>query len=1149
MPLAATVPVLTFLLLLASLPRWLQAQQLQPLASPPAAPQITTSIHPNVLVRLGGDVSPLARIGRPGGLAPASTPLDHILLILRRSPERQQALAQFMREQYDSSSPNFHRWLTPEEFGELYGPSSADVQKVTTWLGQQGFTVNHTAAGGLFIDFSGTAAQVEASFHTAVRYYSLPGQTKQGKLLFANSTAPMIPAALAPAISGFRSLTNFHPAPEPRLSAPVRLDRQTGKWEHLTSQPGPGAQYLVGPRDYAEIYGINQVWSQSIKTANGAEPLVGTGQTIGIAGDTDLASSDITSFRDQFGINVLGPHGGVMVDHPPVSICPAPDPARNDGEGYIDAEWAGAMAPDATIDFVACGDEAVTSGADLAAAWMINDPAHAAKIGVLSTSFGLCEQSPQSETDQFYVSLWQQAAAEGITVVVATGDSGGAECDEFTGNPFATSGLGVNAEASTPYNIAAGGTDFSDTFSGTTTNYWLPQNGPNLESAKSYIPEMAWNDTCASPAVLAAFGNGLTTSSGPDGFCSVASRQITAVPPPFFSLFAGSGGLSTVSQRPGWQKGVAGLPPGNQRALPDISMFASSGVAWGHTLLFCDSTLLPAGMSCDLSDPTNVDELESGGTSFVAPAFAGVMALINQKYGRQGQANNVLYALAASQYTSSTSTSQPDLATCAAYLGPGVLPTCYFHDISSTPNPDPLTQAQTPSIAGTTAVPCSGTASAPGTYSDTSTDPASNREDCSGYQITVTQNGAQLTTSHDYFGILSTADGSPAFSATPGYDLATGLGSPNVAALINAPEWSGLSITNTSLPNGAVGAAYSENLSASGRVPPYDWSVTGGNLPNGLSLDRSGRLSGSPTAPGVFAFTVQVADSETPAAMATIQLSLIVTAPAATSTSLTSSAASVGPGQPVTFTATITGGATPGGTVDFYNGSDVIGTSPVANGSAQLTTSFASAGSLSIHAVYSGDGMHLGSTSNTLVETVVTPGLTITANPESLIVPFGGTGVTTVTATPRGGLTGNISFSCGALPRYLACTFAPATLSLSSGNAAATVLTIHTSPSSLASDPSSGGSNGRALAAAAFWPPAFLLSLLGWKQRKKFSRPGLRALLLVALPAVMLVGIAGILTMGCGGSARATPDGAYTIPVQANYPGGNQSMNITVHVQ
>ena len=296
--------------------------------------------------------------------------------------------------------------------------------------------------------------------------------------------------------------------------------------------------------------------------------------------------------------------------------------------------------------------------------------------------------------------------------------------------------------------------------------------------------------------MLARFGQNFVNSFGPNGFCTYAAQQPVDPNlgfPPYFLPYAGSGGLSKVSARPVWQTGVPGIPEQGGRAVPDISMFAFGGYTWSQTLIMCDSALagMPAGTGCDFSNPDDVYANLQGGTSLVAPAFAGIMALIDQKSGdRQGQANYVLYPLAAEQYVSYASSSQPSLANCAAYLGAQVLSSCYFHDISATPNPG---APSTPFLTSNTSIPCTGTATSPGTFTDASTDPASNNENCYGYQITVTTNGSSLTTTPDYYGVLSTAENatSPAWPATPGYDLATGLGSPNVYSLVNAPQWNG----------------------------------------------------------------------------------------------------------------------------------------------------------------------------------------------------------------------------------------------------------------------------------------------------------------------------------------------------------------------
>jgi hypothetical protein len=296
---------------------------------------------------------------------------------------------------------------------------------------------------------------------------------------------------------------------------------------------------------------------------------------------------------------------------------------------------------------------------------------------------------------------------------------------------------------------------------------------------------------------------------------------------------------------------VPGIPLQAGRAVPDIAMFASVGDTWGRTLILCDSGFLdmPPGTACDFTNANDVFANYAGGTSFVAPAFAGIMALINQKSGqRQGQANYVLYPLAGEQYVTYGSSTQPSLANCAAYLGPQALSGCYFHDVSATP-----TSGSPPFVAGTTSVPCIGTATAAGTFTDTSTDPASNNEDCHGYQITVTDNGGTLTTTPDYYGVLATTGNAGAFSAGPGYDLATGLGSPNVYSLVNAPQWSGGGLaTNVTLGTSISGQTLqlSATVTDKDRLPVLGGTVT---FYSGNTVLGSVTLACSPR--GLFALT------------------------------------------------------------------------------------------------------------------------------------------------------------------------------------------------------------------------------------------------------------------------------------------------------
>jgi hypothetical protein len=581
-------------------------------------------------------------------------------------------------------------------------------------------------------------------------------------------------------------------------------------------------------------------------------------------------------------------------------------------------------------------------------------------------------------------------------------------------------------------------------------------------------------------------------------------------------------------------------------------MFASSGLTWGHSLIFCYSG---TGQGCNFSDPNTVYADTDGGTSFVAPAFSGIMALINQKAGgRQGQPNYILYALAAQQFINSNSTTEPNLTTCAAYLGTNVLPGCYFHDVSATPNPDPATQQQTPFLMGTTSVPCTGSATAAGVYTDSSPGPASNPENCYGYQITVTGSGNNLTTTPNYYGVLSTADNasSPAFIATPGYDLATGLGTPNVFALVNAPQWSALSITTAALAQGMVGSAYSQTLAASGRITPYTWSVSSGALPPGLALDpATGVISGTPTAAGTSTLTMQVADGESPAATATASFSLTVVPaplPVASATTLTSSSPSVGPEIHVTFTATVSGsGGTPTGMVTFYNGTASLGTGTLAGGVATLTTSFPTVGTAIIKAIYGGDANFLGSASSPLTETIVPPGFTATVNPASLTIPFQGSGMVTVTVTPQGGFSGPVNLSCGTLPQYFSCSFsAPSVTLTSSGGAVTSTLTINSAVVQTAWAPRFGGLAGGIVAATALWLPALAGLLIGGcRRRRNPRRAHIRTL------AMFCLCCAGLAAMsGCGRGDHEAPIGNYSIAVNFTSPAAaSQTVTVAVMVR
>ena len=671
---------------------------------PAARVLITQPIDANRLYTLTGNTHGEANAENDKGKVPDSFAMNHMLLQLRRSPEREQALKTFMEQQTDSKSPYFHKWLTAADLGRLYGPAQRDIETVSEWLRSSGFTVNTIYPSGLTIDFTGTAGQVLSAFHTEIHALSV-----NGKDHIANMSDPRIPVALAPAIAGVASFHNFLPGKMRRPRA-----RYTVSQNNATYQ-------LVSPADLATIYDLKAAFSAGY---------TGEGQTIAVVEDSNLYSTaDWNTFRSTFGLSEYS-SGSLETTHPQpgngVSNCSDPGTNGDDDETTADAEWSSAAAPGAKIVVATCSDTSVTFGGLIAVNNMINS---SAPPQIISVSFGFCEAGNGVTMNATYNAAFQQAASEGVSVFVAAGDSGAAGCDGDIGFSAAVHGIGVSGFASTPYNVAVGGTDFADTYQDTSKTYWSSTNSSTYGSALSYVPEIPWNDSCAG-SILAVFA-GYSTGYGSAGFCGSSMAQQDG----FLELSAGSGGPSGCATgapaanyvvgggcqgyaKPTWQAGVSGIPNDGVRDLPDIAMFAATGV-WGHYYVTCFSDIANFGAACT-GEPVNWGG--AGGTSFASPVAAGIQALVDQKMGgKQGNPNPVYYKLAASSVASSV-----------------------FHSITT----------------GDIAVNCAGEIS------------------CFGDEF-VGRGRSAMGTSFEGNGGLSTTTKTytPAFGASAGYNFATGLGS------------------------------------------------------------------------------------------------------------------------------------------------------------------------------------------------------------------------------------------------------------------------------------------------------------------------------------------------------------------------------------
>jgi subtilase family serine protease len=676
---------------------------------PRARVLITRPVDSNRLYTLAGNTRPEANAQNDRGKVPDTFAMDHMLLLLRRSPEREQALKNFIDQQHASTSPYFHQWLTAVEFGQVYGPAQQDIETVSRWLRSSGFTVNTVYPSGMSIDFSGTAGQVSAAFHTEIHRLSVDGKDH-----LANTSDPQIPEALAPVVTGIVSLHDFRPRP---------LRKPRAQYTAVTD--GTPVQ-LVVPADLATIYDLNPAFSAGY---------TGKGQTIALLEDSDLYSTtDYTTFRRVFGLSSYTSGSFSTIQPAPPrgsSNCSDPGATEDDDEATFDAEWSSAAAPDATIELAACSDTTTTFGGLIAAQNLVNA---SSPPQIISVSYGECEAANGATANAAYNSLYQQAVAEGVSVFVAAGDEGAASCD--AGYSAATHGIGVSGFASTPYDVAAGGTDFADAAQGTTNVYWSPSNSSTYGSALSYIPEIPWNLSCAGSIVAVYLG--YSVGYGPNGFCGSSQAEQVGL----FVVVAGSGGPSACASgapaenlvvggscqgyaKPAWQTGVPGIPGDGVRDIPDVSLFASNGL-WGHWYVTCFSDPLNFGAPC-VGAPVNW--AGAGGTSFAAPLLAGIQALVNQKMGgAQGNPNPVYYKLAASSVASSV-----------------------FHSITT----------------GDIAVNCSGDTNCFGT-AFVGRGRATPATEFNG-------NGALSTTSQTY---------TPAFAAASGWNFATGLGSVDAYNLI-----------------------------------------------------------------------------------------------------------------------------------------------------------------------------------------------------------------------------------------------------------------------------------------------------------------------------------------------------------------------------
>ena len=904
---------------------WIAACSLFAISSPAQRPvaRITTVVDDADRTTIYGTHPVMARTEDDAGRVPLGSKFEGISIAFSRTPAQEADLQALLAAQQDPTSPLYAKWLTPDEFGARFGPADSDIAKVQSWLGQHGFTEFSVSRSKNRISFSGTVEQVEAAFGTEMHYYKVNGETH-----FAPSRDVSVPAALSSVVQTVTNLSSFRP--KSHISG--RGPRRVVSPDFTSSQSG---NHFLTPKDVATIYDINPAYKAGYN---------GAGQSIAVVGQSAIVLSDIEHFQTAAGFAVKDPTL-VLVPNTGTATIRSGDEAESD----LDLEYTSTIANGATIYFVYVGNNANSGVFDSIQFAVTNKTAP-----IISVSYGLCEAALGSSGYSSLNAILAQAASQGQSVIVASGDSGSTDCYGETGLTTAQQqALAVDFPGSSQYVTAIGGTEFpAADVAPTNTTYWQAASGSDLvSSALSYIPEQVWNDD--STARLSSSG----------------------------------GGVSTFTPKPSWQTGVPGIPSGTFRLVPDVSLSSSPNNA-GYLFCSSDSSNGVTG-SCTngFRDSSNVNLTVAGGTSFAAPVFAGMLALINDKLNSTGQGviNSTLYTLAANSATYASA----------------------FHDITSGGNQ---------CTAGTKICSTAGASQYPAT---------------SGYDQ------ASGLGSVDLFNLMTAWPGSSS-SLVPSkttLSAATMTPAPGASDAVTITVASG-STSNTATPTGTLtvtvdGTLQTSSLALVSGSATYTFSSTtpGAHViaatysGDSTYASSTGSLTVTVPAPVASKTTLSAATS-TPAPGASDAISITVTSASTSSTT------------------------TPTGTVTIaVDGTTQTPTLTLANGSATYTFSSTAAGAHTIAATYSGDSNY-ASSGGSLTLTVAAKSFKLAAS--NVTVTAGNPGASTITITPQNGYAGTVAWIVASSPALTNGCFSIANTTVSGTTAVAATLTVNTVASACA---------------------------------------------------------------------------------------------------
>lgn len=559
------------------------------------------------------------------GFEPAAAALDQgpvavgddLAMTVYLQPRHREALERFDRALQDPRDPLFHHFLTRDGFVARYAPTDAQLATVEAAFRQLGYRIGAVFPNHLALQVTGTAGAAQRAFGLALHRFTLDGRSGTASL-----TAPAIPSTLSPLLRGIGGYDTLLPAHSGALGAPASMVRAATAVSPGGSGPAAGnARGHYAPSDFETRYDVMPL------VAAGA---TGRGTTIGIVTLSNFQAADATQFWSSYGIAVGADHlTKIDVDGGTDPTTPYSD--GDPGESDLDVQQSGAIAPRARVLAYVTPNRSSATFLDGFEAVASDDLAD-----VVSCSWGKAESefyandATGAPARTFYLDAFHdvflEMAAQGQTVFTDADDNGAFEINRFDYPVFdgstqvATPFYSIHHPSSDPLVTAAGGTTLP--FTGT-------YDGLRIDIAR----EQAWSWSYFPLAALAQGGD-----------VAAAIEKNFAV--------GGGGGVSLHFGVPAYQRGIPGL----RTTQPDQALYsiAADGT---RTLV----TTAPAGfagrnipdLSANADPDTGYTYVESGtlhdfygGTSFVAPQFAGATALMVEKLGhRIGQLDPLLYRL------------------------------------------------------------------------------------------------------------------------------------------------------------------------------------------------------------------------------------------------------------------------------------------------------------------------------------------------------------------------------------------------------------------------------------------------------------------------------------------------------------------------